>query len=71
MQSNIDEKLYSENDIQNDIDYFLKKMGWTRDTLNNYLNEIEVPHNYYGSEKNLWILFTNLFKFYKKIIKKI
>ena len=55
---------YNENDIKNDINYFLKKLNWDNEKLNQYLNEKEIPHYLYGSEKNLWIFFTKLFKLF-------
>lgn len=37
--------------LEDDIEYFVKKMGWTRDQLTAYLQAPEVPHDRYGSEK--------------------
>ena len=43
----------SADALEDDIEYFLKKMGWTRGQLNTYLEEPEVPHDHYGSERIL------------------
>ncbi len=60
----IKQEPYNENDIKNDINYFLKKLNWDNEKLNQYLNEKEIPHHLYGSEKKLWIFFTKLFKLF-------
>ena len=39
--------------LQDDIEYFVKKMGWTRKQLSAYLAQPGVPHDAYGSEKLL------------------
>jgi N-acetyl sugar amidotransferase len=41
----------SSEALEDDIQYFLKKMGWTRDQLDAYLQAPEAPHARYGSEK--------------------
>lgn len=40
--------------LNNDLNYFLKKMKWTSNTLEEYLNRPEIPHDNYGSQKWLW-----------------
>ena len=37
-----------------DLEYFLKKMKWNKEKLDEYISQKEVCHNFYGSEKNLW-----------------
>ena len=64
----IDLPAYDLNNIENDIEYFLKKMEWTREHLDNYLQKKEISHKYYGSEIKLWKFFTFLFNLYN--IKK-
>lgn len=54
----------SEDELNKDIKYFLKKMDWTLDDLNYYLEIPEVSHDHYGSEKSLW-------NFYKKFYKQL
>ena len=44
----------SDDDLQNDIDYFIKKMGWTRHQLDDYIARPQIPHATYGTEKPLW-----------------
>lgn len=39
--------------LQEDIEYFLKKMGWTREQLAAYLKRAEVRHDQYAHEKTL------------------
>lgn len=49
-----------QNELKKDIQYFLKKMGWTSDDLNQYLKREEMNHSEYGSDldqkrKVLWL----------------
>lgn len=44
----------SVSDLQEDIDYFLKKMGWTAKQLADYVARPQIPHEKYGTEKPLW-----------------
>ncbi|MDB4945209.1 MAG: hypothetical protein JWP97_4743 [Labilithrix sp.] len=44
----------SDAELQDDIDYFLKKMGWTAQQLADYVARPQVPHARYGTEKPLW-----------------
>lgn len=44
----------SESALQEDVDYFLKKMGWSPKQLADYLARPEIPHSRYGTEKPLW-----------------
>ena len=44
----------SEEDLIDDIEYFLKKMGWNKEKLLDYLKRPEKSHMEYGSEKELW-----------------
>jgi N-acetyl sugar amidotransferase len=53
--------------LQDDIDYFLKKMRWTREQLAAYLARPEIPHSAYPSEKPLW---DSLIKPYRKVVKR-
>jgi N-acetyl sugar amidotransferase len=43
----------SQEALQDDIEYFLKKMSWTSVQLADYLRQPEVPHDRYGSERIL------------------
>lgn len=44
----------SDSALEEDIQYFLKKMNWTRQQLDDYLSRPEIPHSAYPSEKPLW-----------------
>ena len=48
-------------DEKKDIDYFLKKMNWTKSDLSNYLEQKEISHLAYGSEKKLWQFLNKIF----------
>jgi N-acetyl sugar amidotransferase len=43
----------SEARLEEDLAYFLKKMGWTREQLDAYLARPEVPHSAYPTERPL------------------
>ena len=57
----------SEEDLIEDIEYFLKKMEWSKDEFMKYLKRPEKSHLEYGSEIGLWNTLSNI---YKKILKK-
>jgi len=57
----------SEHDLQDDINYFLKKMDWKIDDLNNYLGRKEVPHDYYSTEKGMWDFFSAMYARFKNM----
>jgi len=40
----------SERELDIDMNFFLKKMGWTREGLEQYLRRPGVPHSKYGSD---------------------
>ncbi len=44
----------SDKDLKEDIEYFLKKMRWAKEQLEEYLSRPEKPHTIYGSERWLW-----------------
>ena len=44
----------SQKDLDSDRNYFLKKMGWSEQKLEDYLSRPEVPHDAYPSEAALW-----------------
>ena len=58
------------SDLQKDIDYFLKKMNWDINKLNQYLSRKEVPHDFYPSEKKLFYSLANLFTSIKNKLSK-
>ena len=60
------EYAYSSNEqLELDKEYFLKKMGWTEFKFNSYLSQPQVNHDFYSSEKKLYKF---LLKIYKKIM---
>ena len=44
----------SEKLLKVDITFFLKKMGWSREKLDNYIARPAIPHDSYPTEKPLW-----------------
>jgi N-acetyl sugar amidotransferase len=44
----------SEEQRIEDTQYFLKKIGWTKNDLDDYLTRPSVSHDVYGSEKKFW-----------------
>jgi len=50
----------SLQELEDDKQYFLKKMGWTSEQLDEYLKRPEVPHDKYPSEKNFYNTVSNL-----------
>lgn len=46
----------SEQELLDDIDYFLKKMNWSEKDLEEYLSRPEIKHESYLSEVRLWNL---------------
>jgi N-acetyl sugar amidotransferase len=57
----------NHQELDMDISYFLKKMGWTLQQLNDYIARPEVLHSSYSTEKPLWDFFT---KIYRKIFSQ-
>jgi len=51
----------SIEDLEEDKTYFLKKMGWTRLQLDEYLARPAIPHSYYRSERRLYDGLNNLY----------
>ena len=56
-----------EQDLTQDIEYFLKKIGWMPAQLEMYLSRPEKPHALYGSERKVWDL---LMKLYSSLAKR-
>ncbi len=50
----------SDAALQDDIDYFVKKMGWTKDEFDQYMKRPEIPHARYGTEKPRWNRFARI-----------
>jgi N-acetyl sugar amidotransferase len=56
----------SEKALDEDIEYFLKKMAWTKGQLETYLARKAVPHTAYPSEKPVWDFSANVYGRYKR-----
>lgn len=53
--ADLEKKPYSSEDaLQQDLGYFLKKMGWTKEQLDAYLKRPGKAHDSYASELPLW-----------------
>lgn len=57
----------SEDELQQDLDYFLKKMNWTETELNNYLSRPEKSHDIYSTEKTIMENILKLWKIVKSL----
>lgn len=56
----------SQADMDTDMEYFLKKMNWTKADLDEYIARPERPHASYRSEEPLWSLLMRIYKWFKK-----
>lgn len=54
-------------DLESDRKYFLKKMGWSDNDLQKYLERQMVPHSVYGSEGWLWFALGRVYKLLARI----
>lgn len=54
----------SERDIRADEEYFIKKMGWSREKLDAYIARPERSHLEYASERPLWDRLHGLYRKY-------
>jgi len=61
----------SKESLDDDIDYFLKKMGWTAAQLAAYLAQPEVRHDVYGSERPLSKRMVELSRFVKSVKARV
>ncbi len=55
----------THSDLENDVNYFLKKMGWNKEQLIEYISRPEIPHNFYSSEKGLWVSLKYFYNYFK------
>ena len=62
----LDEELYSETDLDNDINYFIKKMGISRKAFEKIMNEKPVDHLFYPNNLKLYRKFGSIVSFAKK-----
>ena len=54
-----------KNELSEDINYFLKKMNWSKNDLDTYLSRPEVKHDYYQSERKIWDYFSSIYRYLK------
>jgi N-acetyl sugar amidotransferase len=52
----LEKPIYPPQDLENDREYVLKKLGFTREWFDNYLREPGVPHKTYGSDQLVYNL---------------
>ena len=52
----------SERSLENDKLYFIKKMGWTMQQLQEYINRPSKSHSKYPSERFLWDCLVKIYK---------
>jgi len=57
----------SEAQLNEDRQYFLKKMGWTQEQLDGYLRRPPVPHDAYPSEAGRWEFATRMLMRLRKL----
>lgn len=52
----------NEQELINDIEYFLERMEWSKGNFMEYLKRPEKPHSIYGSEIQLWERLSKIYK---------
>lgn len=52
----------SEQELEDDKQYFMKKMGWKKEQLTDYIQRPEINHTVYLSEKKFWDLSFSAYK---------
>ena len=55
----------SEEMLENDKSYFLKKMEWSNNDLEEYIKRPQIAHDYYKSEKKIYQLLLKIYKILK------
>lgn len=58
----------SEQELEEDKSYFLKKMGWSKKDLESYLKRERVEHSKYGSEMSYLSVLSRTKKKFKKVL---
>ena len=51
--------------LENDKLYFLKKMNWTNNDLEEYIKRPQVSHDYYKTEKKIYDFLLKTYKLLK------
>lgn len=57
----------SRAELEEDKEYFLKKMGWSNERLNDYLRRPEIKHSAYPTERPFWNMASKIYTIIKKI----
>jgi len=52
----------NEQELINDIEYFLERMEWSKGDFMEYLKRPEKSHSTYGSEIQLWERLSKIYK---------
>jgi hypothetical protein len=60
---------HTETTLENDIVYFLKKMGFTRKDLDDYLTRPPVLHSHFESDQNLLDFYHKVFKSIRRLFQ--
>jgi len=60
---------HTETTLENDIAYFLKKMGFTRKDLDDYLTRPPVLHSHFKSDQNLLDFYHKIFKSIRRLFQ--
>ena len=53
---------YETEEEEKKIKSIFKKMGWSEEKLKNYIEEKEVSHDFYKSEKKTWIFLKRIYQ---------
>ena len=71
--SQLNEPIYNQNQFENDFKLVLKKLEFTKESFETYLNSPSVPHEYYGLSRPLSedLKFLRILKPLKTLIFKI
>ena len=56
--------------LDEDVEYFLKKMNWSQEELSDYLRRARIEHDKYPSSKFLWSILKNINIFYARYFGK-
>lgn len=56
----------TQQEMNSDMEYFLKKMHWNQSDLDLYISRPEKPHAFYSTEEPLWSLLMKVYKYLRK-----
>ena len=63
----LNQELYSEDELTRDIEYFCNKLEFTREEFDQIMKERPVDHAYYKSDQKYYDLVSKLLYFLKSI----